>query len=88
MEMLKHVQCFTDAEPPSTKMSDFLPLTKQISVNLGGDPPSFVSTKLPLGMPESAVARIQQLQDCTMLKIAEVVLSHILPPFRIDAHST
>lgn len=61
MEMLKHVPCFTDVEPPSTKMSDFFPLTKRISVNLGGDPPSFVSTKLLFGTPESAVARIQQL---------------------------
>ena len=44
MEMLKHVSCFTDAEPPSTKISDFFPLTKRISMNLGGDPPTFVST--------------------------------------------
>ena len=28
MDMLKRVSCFTDAEPPSTKMSDFFPLTK------------------------------------------------------------
>ncbi|RVW40696.1 hypothetical protein CK203_101629 [Vitis vinifera] len=27
--MLKGVSCFTDAEAPSTKMSDFFPLTKQ-----------------------------------------------------------
>ncbi|RVW51927.1 hypothetical protein CK203_067948 [Vitis vinifera] len=27
MDMLKRVSCFTDAEPPSTKMSDFFPLT-------------------------------------------------------------
>ncbi|RVW75676.1 hypothetical protein CK203_055230 [Vitis vinifera] len=31
MEMLKGVLCFTDAETPSTKMSDFFPLTKRIS---------------------------------------------------------
>ncbi|KAL6334747.1 hypothetical protein AAG906_021406 [Vitis piasezkii] len=30
MEMLRRVPCFTDAEPPSTKMSDFFPLTKWI----------------------------------------------------------
>ena len=29
MEILKRVSCFTDAEPPSTKMSDFFPLTKR-----------------------------------------------------------
>lgn len=28
MEMLKHISCYTDAEPPFTKMSDFFPLTK------------------------------------------------------------
>ncbi|RVW44261.1 hypothetical protein CK203_099618 [Vitis vinifera] len=31
MEMLKRVSCFTDVEAPSTKMSDFFPLTKRIS---------------------------------------------------------
>lgn len=51
MEMLKHISCFTDAEPPFTKMSDFFPLTKRISVDLGGDPPFFVSARLPFGMP-------------------------------------
>lgn len=55
MEMLKCVPCFTDVEAPSTKMSDFFLLTKRISVNMGGDPPSFVLTQLPFGTPESAV---------------------------------
>lgn len=58
VEMLKHVPCFTNVEPPSTKMSDFFPLTKRISVNLGGDLPFFVSARLPFGTPESTVARI------------------------------
>ena len=49
MEMLKGVLCFTDAEAPSTKMSDFFPLTKRISVNMGGGPPTFVSAWLPFG---------------------------------------
>lgn len=81
IEMLRRVPCFTDVEPCSTKMSDFFLLTKRISVNLGGDPPSFVSAKLSFGMPKFAVACIQQLQDCTVLKTAEVVLFHTLPPF-------
>ena len=42
MEMLRWVPCFTNAEPLSTKMLDFFPLTKWISVNLGGEPPIFV----------------------------------------------
>lgn len=58
VEMLKHIPCFTDAEPPSTKMSDFFPPTKRISVNLGGDLPSFVSARLPFGTPESTAACI------------------------------
>ena len=66
MEMLRRVPCFTDVEPPSTKMSDFFPLTKQISVNMGSDPPIFVSTQLPFGKLESTVSCIQQLQDCTV----------------------
>lgn len=74
IEMLRHVPCFTDAEPSSTKMFDFFLLTKRISVNLSGDPPSFVLAKLSFGMPKFAVACIQQLQDCTVLKTAEVVL--------------
>ncbi|RVW19489.1 hypothetical protein CK203_116505 [Vitis vinifera] len=36
MEMLKGVSCFTDAEAPSTKMSDFFLLTKWVFVNMGG----------------------------------------------------
>lgn len=58
MEMLKWVLCFTDAEPPSIKMSDFFPLTKRISVNLGRKPPVFVSAWLPFGTPESAISCI------------------------------
>lgn len=61
METLKRMSCFTDVELPSTKMLDFFPLTKRISVNLGGDPPIFVSTRLPFGTPESTISRIQQL---------------------------
>ena len=61
MEMLRRVPCFNDVEPPSTKMSNFFPLTKQISVNLGGDPLVFVIARLPFGTPKSVVSRIQQL---------------------------
>lgn len=61
MEMLKRVPCFTNAELPSTKMSDLFSFTKRISVNLGGDPPTFVSAQLPFGTLESVVSRIQQL---------------------------
>ena len=42
MEMMKGVSCFTDAEAPSTKMSDFFPLTKRVSLNMGSDPSTFV----------------------------------------------
>ncbi|WJZ80866.1 hypothetical protein VitviT2T_000741 [Vitis vinifera] len=72
MEILKRVSCFTDAESPSTKRSDFFPLIKGISVNLGGDPPTFVSARLPFGTLESVVSRIQQLQDCTVSKTTKV----------------
>ncbi|RVW84079.1 hypothetical protein CK203_040544 [Vitis vinifera] len=56
MEMLRQVPCFIDTEPPSTKMSDFFSLTKWISVNLGGEPPVFISAWLLFGTPESAVS--------------------------------
>lgn len=58
MEMLRWVLCFTDVESSSTKMLDFFPLTKRISMNLGGEPPVFVSAQLFLGMPESVISRI------------------------------
>lgn len=61
MEILKGVSCFTDAKTPSTRMSDFFPLTKRVSVNMGGDPPAFVKAQLPFGTPESAVSCIQHL---------------------------
>ena len=72
--MLRRVLCFIDAKPPSTKMSNFFPLTKQISVNLGGDPSAFVSARLPFDTPESAISHIQQLQDYTVLETTEVVI--------------
>lgn len=83
MEMLKRVTCFTDAELPYTKMSDFFFFTKLISVNLGGDPPTLVSARLPFGTPESAVSHIQQLQECTVPETTEVVISPVLPHFQI-----
>lgn len=43
-EMLKWVPCFTEVEPPSTKMLNFFSLTKQILVNLDGNPFIFVSS--------------------------------------------
>lgn len=74
MGMLRQVPCFTDVEPPSIKMSDFFSLTKLILVNMGDDPPVFVSAQLPFGMLESIVSRIQQLQDCTIQETAKVVI--------------
>nr|CAN67634.1 hypothetical protein VITISV_031865 [Vitis vinifera] len=73
MEMLKGVSCFMDAEAPSMKMFDFFPLIKRVSVNMGGDPPNFVSAWLPFCTLESAVSCIQHLQEWTMLETVEVV---------------
>lgn len=58
MDMLKCVPCFIDVEPPSTKMLESFPLTKRISVNLGGDPLSFVLVGLLFGTLKSAVSHI------------------------------
>ena len=78
MEMLKGVSCFTDAKAPSTKMSDFFPLTKRVSVNMGGDPPTFVKARLPFGTPEFVVSCIQYLQEWTIPKTAEMVILFVL----------
>ena len=78
MEMLKGMSCFTDAEAPSTRMSDFFPLTKGISMNMGGDPPAFFKARFPFGTPESAVSCIQHLQEWTIPKTAEVVITSVL----------
>lgn len=74
MGMLRRVPCFTDVESHSTKMSDLFSFTKRISMNMGDDPPVFVSARLPFGTPESVVSRIQQLQDCTVQETVEVVI--------------
>lgn len=66
--------CFIDAEPPPTKMSNFFPLTKWISANLGSDPPVFVTAQLPLSTPESVVSCIQPLLDCTTKETTKVVI--------------
>ena len=78
MEMLKGVSCFTDTEAPSTKMSDFFPLTKRVSINIGGDPPTFVKAWLPFGTPKSVVSCIQHLQEWTIPNTAEVVIPFML----------
>lgn len=80
MEILRRMPCFTNAEPPSTKMSNFFPFTKWVSVSLGGDPPAFVTARFPLGTPESMVSRIQLLQGSTAQETAEVVCSSRLLP--------
>ncbi|KAJ9684965.1 hypothetical protein PVL29_017119 [Vitis rotundifolia] len=72
--MLKQIPCFTDVEPPSTRMSDFFPLTKWISVNLGSNPPIFISAQLSFGTPKSTISRIQPIQDNTTQETAEVVV--------------
>ncbi|KAL6332099.1 hypothetical protein AAG906_020780 [Vitis piasezkii] len=77
MEMLKGVSCFTDAEAPSTRMSDFFSLTKRVSLNIGGDPPAFVKAQLPFGTPESVVSCIQHLQEWTIPETVEVVVADI-----------
>ena len=81
MEMLKGVSCFMDAEAHSTKMSDFFPLTKRVSLNMGGDPPTFVKARLLFGTLESVVSCIQHLQEWTIPETAEmVILSVLLSP--------
>ncbi|KAL6312623.1 hypothetical protein AAG906_006768 [Vitis piasezkii] len=55
MEMLKEVSCFTDAEAPSTKMSNFFPLTKRISVNMA---------PLSLLCLVSSICRMDSARDC------------------------
>ena len=78
MEMLKGVPCLTDAEAPSKRMSDFFPLTKRVSVNMGGDPPAFVKAWLPFGTPEFVVSCIQHLQEWTIPETVEVVITSLL----------
>ena len=78
MEMLKGVPCFTNAEAPSTRMSDFFPLTKRVSVNMDGDPPAFVKARLPFGTPESVISCIQYLQEWMIPETAEVVNTFLL----------
>ena len=78
MEMLKGVPCFTNAEASSTRMSDFFPLTKRVSVNMGGDPLAFVKAQLPFGTPEYSMSCIQHLQEWTIPETAEVVITSLL----------
>ena len=59
-------------------MSDFFPLTKRVSVTMGGDPPAFVKARLHFGTLESAVSCIQHLQEWTIPETAEVVIISLL----------
>ncbi|RVW85540.1 hypothetical protein CK203_044086 [Vitis vinifera] len=66
-----------DTEAPSTRMSNFFPLTKRVSVNIGGDPPAFVKARLPFGTHESVVSCIQHLQEWTITETVKVVVADI-----------
>ncbi|RVW68390.1 hypothetical protein CK203_061697 [Vitis vinifera] len=70
--MLRRVPCFTNAELPSTKMSDFFPLTKRILVNMGNDLPVFVLAQTPIwhlspSFPYSATVGLHGSEDCEVV---------------------
>nr|CAN72789.1 hypothetical protein VITISV_025818 [Vitis vinifera] len=58
---------------------------RRVSVNMGGDPPTFVSAWLPFGTPESVVSCIQHLQEWMVPKTAEVVVVGIRYMMRTHA---
>lgn len=70
MQMLRRVPCFTNTELLSTKMSDFFPFTKWVSVSLVGDPPPLSQPDFHLERPNSwfptfsycKTARLRRLQ--------------------------
>lgn len=75
MELLKQVPCFTETKPPSTKMSDFVPLTKRVLVDINNNFPISIAARLPYRTLESVVSRIQPMQDYTTHEMVEVVSS-------------
>ncbi|RVW20973.1 hypothetical protein CK203_112297 [Vitis vinifera] len=67
MEMLKGVLCFTDAETPSTKMSDFFPLTKRISE---WTVPKTVEVVIPLILPFLFLATLTPSPGLSLVVVA------------------
>lgn len=63
-------------------MSDFFPPTIRLSANMGGDPLVFVMARVPFGTLESAIARIQPLQECMARETTEVVNLFTFPLFQ------
>lgn len=61
VELLKQVPCFTEVEPLMTKMSDFFSLTKQITVEIDGNPPISTVVQLSFGTLKSIVSCIQTM---------------------------
>lgn len=57
-EMLDRTPCFTDPEPPLTKMSNFCPPTVPFWANMRGDLLVFVKARLLFSTLKSAIARI------------------------------
>lgn len=78
VELLKQVPCFTKSEAPVSNMEEFFPATKQVSVDLNGDPRISFATRLPISTPESVFSRIWPMRDYTVIETAEVVsLAHL-----------
>lgn len=73
MELLKQVLCFTEAEPSSTDISDFFPLTQRFFVDIDDNPPIIVAARLPQSTLESVISCIQLMHDYITFETVEVV---------------
>ena len=59
--LLKQVPCFTEAEPLSTNMVNFFPLTKWVLVDLDDNPSIIIIVRLPYNTSKSIVSRVQPM---------------------------
>ena len=73
VELLKQVPCFTKSEALVNNIRDHFLATRQVLMDLGGDPSISFVARLSFGTLESIVSHIPPMQDYSTVETAEVV---------------
>lgn len=80
--LLRKVPCFIAPEPPVPGIDALFPLTHRHFVNLPGDPPITIVSRLPHNTPKSVLRCIHPMEQYTTEEMAKVVrFAPSLPKF-------
>lgn len=72
-ELLKQVPCLTESEDLGNNIGDLFPATRQVSMDLSGNPNISFVARLPFGTLESVASCIPPMKDYKVVENTEVV---------------